>query len=94
MHGAGDDAVVAERLRHEGAGQAVDVEIVQVAGDVELLHLLNGGGAGEAAAERGQTDAGELDAVRVGGDGGIERDAGDAGRALVEADVAARRRWR
>ena len=61
---------------------------------MELLHLLNGGGAGEAAAERGETEAGELDAMRVGGDGGIERDAGDVGRALVDADVAARPRWR
>ena len=65
---------------------------MQLAGDVELLHLLNGGGAGEAAAQRGQPEAGELDAVRVGGDGGIEADAGEVRRALVEADVAARRR--
>ena len=28
-----------------GRATAVDVEVVQVAGDVELLHLLNGGGA-------------------------------------------------
>ena len=42
----------------------------------------------KAAAQRGEAEAGELDAMRVGGDGGIERDAGEMGRALVDADIA------
>src|ERR1700748_263321 len=52
LDGAGNDAVIAERLREENAREAVDVEAVEIAGDLELPHLLNGRGAVEAAAER------------------------------------------
>src|SRR5947209_8066550 len=62
---------------------------MEIAGELELRHVLNGGVAGEAAAERGEPEPGELDTVGVGLHGRVETHAGDVGSPGAESDAAA-----
>ena len=78
LHGTGDDAIIAGRARHEGARHLHDIEVVQIAGEVELCEIQNGGGAGEGAAERREVQAGKRDAAGIGVEGGFEAGARDA----------------
>src|SRR5579871_6991966 len=84
---AGDHAAIAQWLPYEGTCQLLDIEVVQIARDVELFHLLNGRRAGEATAEGVQAEAVESDAMRIGGNARVEADAGEMRRALLERDV-------